>query len=233
MSAQILIVEEETALAEAIRFALNTDGFAAAMCATGEEALAHVLRAAVDLILLDIGLPDTNGFDLFHRLRALTQAPVIFLTARSQEVDRVAGLELGADDYVTKPFSPRELLARVRTVLRRSRQEPEIEDSAPSPFTVDDERRQIRYFGQTLDLTRYEYGILRMLLRRPGKIYGREELLDQVWQDRLEANDRAVDSHIKTLRAKLNTIRPGYSIIRTHRGLGYALDVEAPRCAAA
>ena len=233
MSAQILIVEEETALADAIRFGLSTDGFAAEICATGEAALAAVTQESFDLILLDIGLPDTNGFDLFHLLRALTQAPVIFLTARSQEIDRVAGLELGADDYVTKPFSPRELLARVRTVLRRVRQEPETEEHLPSPFSVDDEKRQIRYFGRVLNLTRYEYGILRMLLRRPGQVFGREALIEQVWRHPLNVSDRVVDGHIKILRAKLEAVRPGYSIIRTHRGLGYALDEDTPRCAAA
>ena len=135
LSARILIVEEELALAEAIRFRLNTDAFSAQICTTGEAALAAVHRGPFDLMLLDIGLPDTNGFDLFHHLRALTKAPVIFLTARSLEVDRVAGLELGADDYVTKPFSPRELLARVRSVLRRVRRET-LDRAGSSPYPV-------------------------------------------------------------------------------------------------
>jgi two-component system catabolic regulation response regulator CreB len=239
MSARILIIEDDTALAETIRYLLSADGFRPEGCVTGDDAWTLLSQCPVDLILLDIGLPDTHGFDLFHRLRAITPAPVIFLTARSLEVDRVAGLELGADDYVTKPFSPRELLARIRTVLRRARRGPSNEreppglDDSPLPFTLDEEKRRIRYYGQTLDLTRYEYGILRLFLRRPGRIYSREELLAQVWEQPEESYDRTVDSHIRSLRAKLDAVRPGQPIIRTHRGLGYALDEDGALCAAA
>ena len=232
MATRILVVEEERALAEAVAFRLGADGFQVEHCATGAEALATVQGKCFDLILLDIGLPDANGFDLFHDLRAVCAAPIVFLTARADEVDRVCGLELGADDYVTKPFSPRELVARVRTVLRRWRRKPVAVDDNGSAFRVDDERRSIRYHGQALTLTRFEYDILRLLLGRPGRIFTREELLQRVWTEPEERCDRAVDAHIKTLRAKLAAVWPGAAVIRTHRGLGYALAEEDLACAA-
>ncbi|MBS1211419.1 MAG: transcriptional regulator [Proteobacteria bacterium] len=229
MSARILIIEDEATIAEMIGYALRADRFEAVWCATGAAGLAELSQAPVDLVILDIGLPDTNGFDLFHQLQATTPAPVIFLTARSAEIDRVAGLELGADDYVTKPFSPRELMARVRSVLRRAKRDPQREsvpesDALPLPFAVDDDKRRIRYFGRPLELTRYEYGLLRVLVRRPGRVFSRDELLGQVWEVPEESYDRTVDAHIKTLRAKLRSVKPELEAIRTHRGLGYALS---------
>ena len=157
---------------------------------------------------------------------------MLFLTARSDEIDRVVGLELGADDYIAKPFSPRELVARVRTVLRRSARGAAfaaapaplpVLSAANAPFSVDDARRQIRYYGQLLDLARYEYGLLRLLVRHPGRVFTRGDLLEQVWDDAAESFDRTVDAHIKTLRAKLKAVAPGIEPIRTLRGTGYAL----------
>jgi two-component system catabolic regulation response regulator CreB len=186
--------------------------------------------------VLDIGLPDANGLDVFRSLQAIRQLPVIFLTARSGEVDRIVGLELGADDYISKPFSPRELSARVRTVLRRVKQPsatPAI--AAPSetpaavtinssnPFVVDEGRLQISYFGSVLDLTRYEYRLLKVFVERPGRVLSREQLLDMVWDDPTSSLDRTVDAHVKTLRSKLKAINAEHEAIRTHRGTGYSL----------
>jgi two-component system catabolic regulation response regulator CreB len=225
----VLIVEDEPGIADTLQYALRTEGFEPLWCATGEAALARAPGAA--LVILDVGLPDISGFELFKRLRALREdLPVLFLTARGDEIDRVVGLELGADDYVTKPFSPRELVARVRTVLRRTvgkTAAPPVQDAA-LPLHCDDGKRQIRYYGQVLDLSRYEFGLLRTLLSRPGFVYTRERLLDLVWDDASQSLDRTVDAHVKTLRAKLKAVAPELEPIRTHRGIGYALAEDLP-----
>ncbi|HEY8360610.1 MAG TPA: winged helix-turn-helix domain-containing protein, partial [Ramlibacter sp.] len=156
--------------------------------------------------------------------------PMLFLTARSDEIDRVVGLELGADDYVAKPFSPRELVARVRGILRRSvRAAVPAATGAPMvPLALDEERRRISYYGQPLALSRYEYGILRVLMRRPGRVFSRDELLAQVWDAPDASFDRTVDAHIKTLRAKLKAVVPELEPVRTVRGSGYALNEDLP-----
>jgi two-component system catabolic regulation response regulator CreB len=154
---------------------------------------------------------------------------MLFLTARSDEIDRVVGLELGADDYVAKPFSPRELVARVRTVLRRSaRGAANPAPATAGAFEVDEGRRSIRFYGRPLELSRYEYGLLKTLIRRPGHVFSRDALLEQVWDDPGESLDRTVDAHVKTLRAKLKAIAPHLEPIRTHRGAGYALAEDLP-----
>jgi two-component system catabolic regulation response regulator CreB len=224
----VLIVEDEPGIADTLQYALRTEGFEPLWCATGEAALARAHDVA--LVILDVGLPDISGFELFKRLRAQREdLPVLFLTARADEIDRVVGLELGADDYVTKPFSPRELVARVRTVLRRSAGKAAPASAATaSPLRCDEGRRQIRYYGQLLDLSRYEYGLLKTLLSRPGFVFTRERLLDLVWDDASESLDRTVDAHVKTLRAKLKAVAPELEPIRTHRGFGYALAEDLP-----
>lgn len=231
----ILVVEDESGIADTIQYVLATDGFTPLWCSTAQQALREFSAGLPALVILDVGLPDLNGFELFKRLQALpggAQVPMLFLTARSDEIDRVVGLELGADDYIAKPFSPRELVARVRGILRRSVRQPlaEPEPAPPgaSPFALDEERRQIRFYGQLLALSRYEYGILRLLVRRPGRVYSRDELLDQVWEDGSGSLDRTVDAHIKTLRAKLKAVAPQTEPIRTSRGSGYALGEDLP-----
>jgi two-component system catabolic regulation response regulator CreB len=232
MRPRILIVEDEPGIADTLRYALTTEGFEPHCFGTGEQALSELDRLAPALVLLDIGLPDTNGLEVFKRLRERhATLPVVFLTARSDEIDRVVGLELGADDYVAKPFSPRELVARVRTILRRAQRPVESappQSPAPGPFVVDADRQQIRFYGRVLELSRYEYGLLRTLIRRPGRVYTRDELLQQVWDDPGESLDRTVDAHVKTLRAKLKAVAPGVEPIRTHRGSGYALAEDLP-----
>ena len=248
----ILVVEDEPGIADTIHYALASDGFEPRVCASAREAIAHFSAAPPALAILDVGLPDMNGFELLRHLQALPggrQVPMLFLTARSAEIDRVVGLELGADDYVAKPFSPRELVARVRTILRRSgraaatdsdkktppaptAQAQEAIDSGVKksvrhgPLLLDEERRLIRYHGQALELSRYEYGLLAALMQRPGRVYTRDELLERVWDDPGESFDRTVDAHIKTLRAKLRAVRDDEDPIRTLRGVGYALREE-------
>jgi two-component system, OmpR family, catabolic regulation response regulator CreB len=235
----ILIVDDEPSIADTVQYALRTEGFDPLCSTTGADALRQLDTQPVALVLLDVGLPDINGFEVYKRARAAgSEVPVVFLTARGQEIDRVVGLELGADDYVTKPFSPRELVARVRSVLRRtssqasSRTDSEsrkaTKPSARTPFVVDDGRKQIRYCGQLLDLSRYEYGLLKTLVGRPGIVFTRDQLLDMVWDDATESLDRTVDAHVKTLRAKLRAVSPEHDAIRTHRGSGYALSEDWP-----
>jgi len=233
MKPRILIVEDEPGIADTLQYALRTEGFEPAWVATGEEAVAQVAAEVPSLVILDVGLPDTSGFEVFKRIRALADVPVVFLTARSDEIDRVVGLELGADDYVAKPFSPRELVARIRTVLRRAARPAATVAGAASaapalPLAVDDGRRQIRFYGQLLELSRYEYGLLKTLLSRPGHVFSRDTLLERVWDDPGESLDRTVDAHVKTLRAKMKLVAPGLEPIKTHRGTGYALAEDLP-----
>lgn len=224
----ILIVEDEPPIAETMIYALQTEGFAALWKTTGREALAVLAEQEVALVVLDVGLPDINGFDLCREIRRQRKVPVIFLTARSGEVDRVVGLELGGDDYMTKPFSPRELTARVRAVLRRSNGEGE---AAPAPVSAvwrhDEARCRISYRARPLDLTRNEYRLLRTLLAQPGRVFSRDQLMEAAWEDPGAALDRTVDAHIKLLRAKLRAVAPGADPLVTHRGLGYSLREES------
>jgi two-component system, OmpR family, catabolic regulation response regulator CreB len=217
-----------------VGYALRSEGYAASHCLLGGEALQRLQAGDIDVVVLDVGLPDLGGFEVCRRLRAqpgpAAQLPVIFLTARNDEVDRVLGLELGADDYMTKPFSPRELVARVRARLRRAAPV----NAAPGDdtgwqehggFAIDREGRRIRFRGQALDLTRYEYALLEALLQRPGAILSRAQLMDRGWDSSADSADRTVDTHVKTLRAKLRAAGASEDPIRTHRGLGYALEV--------
>lgn len=228
MRARILVIEDEPHIADAITYALATDGFEPVWCSTGAAALERVRSGGFALAVVDVGLPDINGFELFRQLAATTPLPVIFLTARSAEVDRIAGLEMGADDYVSKPFSPRELAARVRTVLRRAGTIASPAAAAPAgasrtPFVVDDERKLITYHGRRLELSRYEFRLLKILVERPGRVYSRQELMDMAWEAPDHSLDRTVDAHIKTLRAKLREVSAEVEAILTHRGSGYAL----------
>jgi two-component system catabolic regulation response regulator CreB len=219
----ILVVEDEPAIADTIQYALESEGFQCLRLEGGSEVAEVLGRQPVALVVLDIGLPDVSGIEVCRRLRQGHDVPVIFLTARSGEVDRVVGLELGADDYVTKPFSPRELAARVKAVLRRARPAKAEPRAAGGAFALDEERRRITYFGKTLDLSRYEYRLLAVLLKKPGRVYSREQLLELVWDEPEASLDRTVDAHVKNLRAKLREVRPDADPIATHRGTGYSL----------
>src|SRR4051812_16522264 len=182
MSRTILIVEDELAIADSIAYALRTDGFTPVHVTLGQHAL-DAMRApqAPALVVLDVGLPDMNGFEVCRQLPQFSNVPVIFLTARSDEIDRIVGLEIGADDYVTKPFSPRELVARIRVVLRRLAPAPAF---APAPrFELRAHEARIVYRGHALELTRYEYLLLKALLEHPGHVLSRAQLMDRVWAD--------------------------------------------------
>ncbi len=224
---KILLVEDEQAIADTLIYALGSEGFSVRHLMLGREALPAQRETPFDLIILDVGLPDTTGFEVLKQLRAHPEGrdvPVIFLTARAEEIDRILGLELGADDYVTKPFSPREVAARVRTILRREARFRSSNGTAPDPiWQHETDALRITFHGQPLDLTRYEYLLLALLLSVPGRVFTREQIMNRVWANAPDTADRSVDTHIKTVRAKLRAIDPTNEPIITHRGTGYAL----------
>ncbi len=224
--ARILIIEDEPSIAENLRFALNRDGHETHLVALGADGLHFLRDAAVDLVILDVGLPDMTGFEVCRRLRGFSEVPVIFLTARGEEIDRVVGLEIGADDYVVKPFSLRELMARVQAILRRRALPASAPPSAVASagLTLDEARAQVTYYDQVLELTRYEYLLIKLLQERPGRVFSRAQIMDAIWPATSGSGDRTVDAHIKTLRAKLKVIMPSAEPLKTHRGLGYSLS---------
>ncbi|PJC95778.1 two-component system response regulator CreB [Janthinobacterium sp. BJB1] len=240
MSKTVLIVEDEQAIADSIAYALRTDGFAPRHVMLGEQALAalrtHPGEAAEIpvLVVLDVGLPDMSGLEVCRRLRQFSDVPVIFLTARSDEIDRIVGLEIGADDYVTKPFSPRELVARIRVILRRAGSTPTSRESgmtmvapaaaaAAERFELRAPEARVLFYGQPLELTRYEYLLLKTLIEHPGHVLSRAQLMQRVWSGAPDTLERTVDAHVKSLRAKLRLIDAQLDPIQTHRGLGYSL----------
>ena len=222
----VLVVEDEQSIADTIVYALKTEGFDPVWKTTGREALDVLRKQPVALVVLDVGLPDTSGFDVCREMQKLGAPPVIFLTARSGEVDRIVGLELGADDYLAKPFSPRELTARIRAILRRANGKGAAPAAANGLWEHDEARCRISYRGHALDLTRNEYRLLAALLAAPGRVFNRDQLMEAAWDDPGSATDRTVDAHVKLLRAKLREAAPEADPIVTHRGLGYSLREE-------
>lgn len=229
MPHHILVIEDEPSVADNITYALETEGFTCSWKLTGAEGLALLEETDVHLVILDVGLPDTNGFEVCRTIRKDRDVPIIFLTARADEIDRVVGLEIGADDYVVKPFSPRELTARVKAILRRDRRNHRDEQKDANyvrpPFVVHEERFEISYFDVPLSLTRYEYRILEVMLHRPERVFSREQLMAQAWDEPEASMERTVDAHIKSIRAKLKQVAASSDVIRTHRGLGYSLQL--------
>ncbi len=225
MKSLILIVEDEPAIADNIRYALTTDGFETEWHANGGSVLEFLEQNQVALIILDVGLPDINGMELCKEIRKITQTPVIFLTARSEEIDKVVGLEIGADDYMVKPFSPRELTARVKAVLRRTASSvlqggQAVDEPA---FHIDAQKHRISYFLSPLELSKYEFQLLEIFIKRPGQLFSRDKLMELAWDDPDMSMDRTIDAHIKNIRGKLKKIKPDIDPIKTHRGLGYSL----------
>jgi len=220
----VLIVEDEPRIAEPLMFALEREHFAVTHVTLGQQALDAVAGQAVDLVVLDVGLPDMNGFDVLKQLRQHSELPVLFLTARQDEVDRILGLELGGDDYVTKPFSPREVVARIRAILKRlgPKSDIDIDTDKATPWQVDDRGLRVFFRHTELSLTRSEYRILTTMVQRPGQVFSRAQLLDICDSDE-DSFERSVDTHIKTLRAKLRPLN-GDHLIVTRRGIGYLLD---------
>ena len=224
----VLIIEDEPAIAETLIYACKEAGIASTHTLLGHEGVTALQEQAFDFVILDVGLPDMTGFDVCKQIRSsahvsISNIPILFLTARNHEIDRIVGLEIGADDYVTKPFSPREVVARVKAILRRTESNHSQSNKKSSPFLVDDMANRILYRGQYLELTRYEFLLLKTLVKQPQRVFSRDQLMDLVWAQAENTLERTVDAHIKTLRAKLRNIDTASEAIVTHRGMGYSL----------
>jgi two-component system, OmpR family, catabolic regulation response regulator CreB len=235
---QILIVEDEMSIADTLVFALGGEGFATHWVRLGSEAIEHVQRGLASMVILDVGLPDMSGFEVCKAIRRHSEVPILFLTARAEEIDRVVGLEIGADDYVVKPFSPREVAARVRAILKRTRANAASPAAgvtpaatpaaapAEGPFELDSVRLQVRHRGTPLELTPQEYRLLAHLLTHPERVFSRQQLLDAIGAGGDAVYERNVDGHIKSLRAKLRAVAPERDPIQTHRGFGYSYQPD-------
>ncbi len=220
----VLLVEDEPAIADTLVYALKTECFEVRHALTGRAALEAFDGGNFDFVILDIGLPDMTGLDVCRRLRGKSSVPLLFLTARDGEVDRVLGLELGGDDYVTKPFSPREVVARIRAILRRSAgpAAPAADAAPASPLHHDPAGMRIHCHGEALDLTAHEYKLMLVFMKNPHRVLSRDQLLDHAWADPGAVTDRTIDAHIKSIRAKLRAAKTGAEdFIQTRRGLGY------------
>jgi two-component system, OmpR family, response regulator BaeR len=218
---QILLVEDEPKLAALVSDYLRAGGYAVDHLADGQAVIPKIRLGQYDLILLDLMLPGRDGLDICRELRSFSQIPLIMMTARVDEIDRLLGLELGADDYICKPFSPRELVARVKAVLRRS--------GAQAPklgLELDARTFQARYKGVTMELTPVEFRMLAALAARPGQVLSRDQLMNHIYQDHRVVADRTVDSHVKNLRRKLIAITPDYDPLRSVYGVGYSLEFQ-------
>ncbi len=224
MTQQVLIVEDEVKLARILSDYLNQSGFTSHMIANGLEVVAWVKQHKPDLILLDIMLPGLDGIEICKQLRVFSNVPIIMVTARVEEVDRLLGLELGCDDYICKPFSPREVVARVKAVLRRM--QPAEPDSNKFDLVMDDERFKASINGHELVLTAVEFQLLSILYQGQGRIYSRDQLMDHIYRDHRVVSDRTIDSHIKKLRKRIAQVLPDEEIIHSVYGVGYKL--EAP-----
>ena len=223
-----MVVEDEYKLRELVRSYLERAGLVVLSTGSGAEALSFGRRSAIDLVVLDLGLPDVPGEEVARELRSFSDVPIVILTAKSEEGDRIAGLELGADDYITKPFSPRELVLRVQAVLRRGRSPEEIAGAASygsGELVIDEERRSVEVRGEAVELTLTEWGILAALASVPGRVYSRYELVNRVRGYEFEGYERTVDSHVKNLRRKVETDPSAPQVVQTVIGCGYRLGL--------
>lgn len=218
---KILVVEDDPRISDVLEYALKADGYEVETAQRGREAVEIARQSAPGLIVLDVGLPDLDGFEVCRRVRKSSDVPVIFLTSRGDEVDRVVGLEIGGDDYMIKPFSPRELLARIKAIRRRNeRREPPKEPGRQlqyGPITIDPEKFRIQCQGREIALTAQEFKLLELLVRHPGRVFTREQVLDRAWGDDGLVADRTIDVHIRSLRRKFGDL----DFIETIRGVGY------------
>jgi two-component system response regulator BaeR len=223
---RIVIVEDELDIASVVQDYLRHAGYETAHFADGQSALEHLIASPPDLTLLDIMLPRLDGIEVLRRAREHTSHPIIMLTARIEEVDRLLGLELGADDYVCKPFSPRELVARVRAVLRRTAPPDDRNQARQGTpgLVLDDVHWRASLEGTPLNLTRREFGLLQVLSRHPGRIFSRARLLELAYDDTMDVTERAIDSHVKNLRRKLGAVTPSHDWIRSVYGVGFAWE---------
>jgi two-component system response regulator BaeR len=220
--AHVLIVEDEAKLAMAIRDYLNATGFTTQWVADGRDVISAIKASVFDLVLLDLMLPGRNGLDICRELRSFSDVPLIMLTARIEEIDRLLGLEIGADDYICKPFSIRELVARAKAILRRSR----TPAKPSSILQVDETTYQAIYYSTPVPLTSIEFRLLKTLSDFPGRVFSRDGLLDRLHADHRIVTDRTVDTHIKNLRRKLQQVAPDVDPIRSIYGVGYKLEID-------
>ena len=227
MPARILLVDDDTRLHELLTSFLEQNGYAVVGAKDGARGLAALEQGTFDLVVLDVMMPGIDGLEVCRRIRKTSRIPVLMLTAKGDETDRVVGLEIGADDYVAKPFSPRELLARVRALLRRASPEAQAEELRIGTLHVDVGGRQVRASGRTVELTGIEFDILVALARRPGRVVGREALLAEAGRGDVSVSDRTVDVHISHLRQKLGAEDESVPRIKTVRGVGYVLTKDA------
>ena len=229
---QILCIEDDAAILMPLRYALEREEWQVTWANTGAQAIEFIQQQHYDFIILDIGLPDINGFDVCKKIRQFNHTPLLFLTARDDEIDRIVGLEIGADDYCTKPFSSREIVSRIKAIWRRMEIQSQLQ---PVQNTIEtqgittkiwqcmDESLQIHYQGSALQLTRYEYRLLKLLIDHPEQVFSRQQLMDHIWEHPEHSLERTVDTHIKSLRQKLKQISAEHDPITTHRGFGYSL----------
>lgn len=225
---KILIVEDEASFSEALEFLLGKEGFSVVTAENGAEALRKFDQGAIDLVLLDLMIPEVSGTEVCRQIRAKSRVPIIMLTAKDSEVDKVVGLEIGADDYVTKPYSSRELMARIRAVLRRNSGEiSEIEQGVMSvgPVRMDVERHQVFVKGIAVSLPLKEFELLEFLMRNAGRVLTRMQLIDRVWGSDYVGDTKTLDVHIKRLRSKIETDPANPTLIQTVRGLGYKMEL--------
>lgn len=237
---QILCVEDDAAILMPLRYALEREDWQVTWANTGTQAIADVRQQNFDFIILDVGLPDLNGFDVCKKIRQFNHTPLLFLTARDDEIDRIVGLEIGADDYCTKPFSSREIVSRIKAIWRRMEIQHQLQHTPSNenvrteitiePLTASakvwhcvEEALQIYYFGTMLQLTRYEYRLLKLFIDHPEQVFSRQQLMDHIWEHPEHSLERTVDTHIKSLRQKLKLITAIRDPIQTHRGFGYSL----------
>ncbi|HTV85591.1 MAG TPA: response regulator [Dyella sp.] len=221
--ARILLVEDEPKLAALVGDYLQAAGYAWQWVADGREAVPAATAGQPDLILLDLMLPGRDGLDICRELRGFSDVPIIMLTARVEEIDRLLGLELGADDYICKPFSPREVVARIKAILRRARV---AAGQHHSSLRINEETHSAVFHGVALDLTPVEFRLLKTLAAAPGRVFSRDRLLDNLYMDHRVVTDRTVDSHVKNLRRKLEQAVPGQEPIRSIYGVGYKLEID-------
>ncbi len=220
----ILVVEDESKIADLLRDYLMESGFRVTCLYQGDQVVPSIKSDPPALILLDIMLPGMNGTEVCKEIRKFSNIPIIMLTARVEELDRILGLELGADDYICKPFSPREVVARVKAVLRRSHADPTSAIISVGPITLNESTHQVHVEGQELHLTPSEFGLLRVMIAHPKRVFSRSQLLDKVQGYQFDGYDRTIDSHIKNLRKKIAQKLPGIEIIHTVYGVGYKFD---------
>ncbi|WP_086934043.1 two-component system response regulator CreB [Agarilytica rhodophyticola] len=230
----ILIVDDEPTIAQTLEYALQCEGFFVETCQLGKDAIDlvysnHNTSDNYALIVLDIGLPDISGIEVCKQIRKFSDIPVLFLTARDSEIDRIIGLEIGGDDYVTKPFSPREVATRVKVILKRygfqrDSQQELSKLNKEQTLQIDLEKASVVFFGESLNLTRYEFLLLKTLAEHPERVFSRSRLMDIIWPESVASMERSIDTHIKTLRSKLREVNDQCDVIKTHRGLGYSLN---------